>query len=175
MLPLLLVDGYNLLFSQKGFDKFHYALDGEVDPYENARNVLLGKLSACVKDEYETIVVFDGISHAGKSKQKMKVAGIDVRFSRSGESADTMLEKLATEAVKAGHKTYLATNDMVIRQTCAPLGVEIFSTSKLMEDIADTETSAREALNEAPVQKMTIEDRLDAKTCEKLRAFLRRK
>lgn len=172
MLPLLLVDGYNVLFSRHGFADPNQLAAEEIDPTSEARDAFLGKLATLVKGAYETIVVFDGATQTESMRKHMRVHGLEVRFSTSPQTADSVLEALATEAREQGRRVCIATNDMLVRQTCAPLGVQIFSVSKLLEDMHDAEESAKESLADTPAQKMTVADRLDSDTLKKLKALL---
>ncbi len=177
---LLLVDGYNVLFARGGVtaggagaQEARRTDDAEaIDPYETARNGLVSRLAAAYKASYELVVVFDSGRNIGVLDAESCVAGVRVVFSRHGESADAVIERLCSEALHKGRDVVVATNDAAVRATCAGAGAEIFSATKVLEDAGEAAELAAEFMEEETVQKMTLGDRLDPSVYAKLRAFV---
>lgn len=180
MRALLLVDGYNVLFARGGVTAGGAGVqeagctdDAEaIDPYETARNGLVSRLAAAYKASYELVVVFDSGRNIGVLDAQNCVAGVRVVFSRHGESADAVIERLCSEALREGRDVVVATNDVAVRATCAGAGAEIFSAAKVLEDVGEAAELAAEFMEEEAVQKMTLGDRLDPSVYAKLRAFV---
>ena len=84
----LIVDGYNLLASAG-------SLSGRL---EMARDALLHELAAYRNRKSHTItVVFDGWQQGQLSEQREHRAGIQVIYSKRGERADQVIQRLARE------------------------------------------------------------------------------
>ncbi len=87
----IIIDGYNLIRQSP--------LLSSIDRKDirRGRDALLDLLAAYKKTRPHRItVVFDGISDSLFSSAKEKIKGIDVRFSRRPDSADTVIKELAS-------------------------------------------------------------------------------
>ena len=86
----IIIDGYNLIRQSKSLS----ALDRQ--DLQLGREALLDMLSAYKKINRHTItVVFDGTNAPPFSQHKDQIKGIQVKFSRSGESADAVIKRMA--------------------------------------------------------------------------------
>jgi len=86
----IIIDGYNLI---RQSDTFR-SLDRR--SMQRGREALVDMLAAYRKIKSHTItVVFDGAQAPPLSQQKDRVKGIIIVFSRYGESADTVIKRLA--------------------------------------------------------------------------------
>lgn len=84
----ILVDGYNLIGSDKG-------LTSALEP---KRNQLIQKLSAYSRERgYPVTVVFDGWRGGWARESEQKSGGVQIIFSRLGEKADEVIKRLAKE------------------------------------------------------------------------------
>lgn len=84
----LIVDGYNLLASAGN-------LSGHL---ESARETLVHDLAAYRHRKHHLItVVFDGWQQGGPSEQREHRAGVQVIYSKRGERADQVIQRLARE------------------------------------------------------------------------------
>ncbi len=87
----IIIDGYNLIRQSPLLS----SLDRR--DIQLGRRALLDLLAAYKKTRPHRItVVFDGISDSLFSSAKEKIKGIDVRFSRRPDSADTVIKGLAS-------------------------------------------------------------------------------
>jgi predicted RNA-binding protein with PIN domain len=87
----IIIDGYNLIRQSPSL--------GSLDrrDIQLGRRALLDLLAAYKKIRPHRItVVFDGISDSVFSSDKEKIKGIEVRFSRRPDSADTVIKELAS-------------------------------------------------------------------------------
>lgn len=85
----ILVDGYNLL------GVFHKNL-------EKAREDLINRLEKyCNIKGHDLIVVFDGWKEGQPLETKFRIGGVNVIYSRLGEKADSVIERILRERKKA--------------------------------------------------------------------------
>ncbi|MDP3285390.1 MAG: NYN domain-containing protein [Desulfobacterales bacterium] len=91
-MPLhIIIDGYNLIRQSHSLS----SLDRK--DIQHGRRALLDMLAAYKKlRPHRITVVFDGISDSAFSSEKEKIKGIEVRFSRRSDSADTVIKELAS-------------------------------------------------------------------------------
>ncbi|RPH52822.1 MAG: hypothetical protein EHM85_01595 [Desulfobacteraceae bacterium] len=91
-MPLhIIIDGYNLIRQSPSLS----SLDRR--DIQLGRRALLDLLASYKKIRPHRItVVFDGISDSVYSSDKEKIKGIEVRFSRRPDSADTVIKELAS-------------------------------------------------------------------------------
>lgn len=89
----IVVDGYNLIRQSGAFRSAE-----RIGGLESGREALLRSLS-----QYRTVkshaitVVFDGGLGPANAKHRERRAGVDIVFSRVGESADCVIKKMAVE------------------------------------------------------------------------------
>ena len=112
-LALLVVDGYNVVHGTPRYasgsidehagagalaDVAHLSRDpyGH-DPFDRAREALVADVAAYAQGSYEPVVVFDAAGNLSSERPNWSTAGVRVVFSRTGESADTVIERLVTE------------------------------------------------------------------------------
>jgi predicted RNA-binding protein with PIN domain len=88
----LIVDGYNLIRQWP-----ELAMLDRAD-LEEGRGALLQELAAYRRAKrHEITVVFDGRERGGSAEAPSRVAGVTVRYSREGETADEVIGRLAAE------------------------------------------------------------------------------
>lgn len=99
----ILVDGYNLIGSDKGL----------TNTLEPKRNQLIQKLSTYSRERgYPVTVVFDGWRGGWARESEQKSGGVQIIFSRLGEKADEVIKRLAKEW---GSGCVVATSDRELR------------------------------------------------------------
>ena len=133
-MPLhIIIDGYNLIRNSptlKELDRRDIQLGREalVDRLVSYRKIRPHKIT----------VVFDGISAPAYSSGKDAVKGIQIVFSRRGQSADSVIKKMAR---KEREKAVVVSSDREIMASAAAsrsatLSVEEFENRLLMADYA---------------------------------------
>ena len=131
-LPLLVVDGYNVIHGTPRYaemidehagagalaDVAHLSRDpyGH-DPFDRVRQVLVADVAAYAQRSYEPVIVFDGSGNLSENRPDFSRAGVRVVFSRTGEDADTVIERLVTKARHDDRDVLLVTSDNTIRFT----------------------------------------------------------
>ena len=155
-LDLLVVDGYNVIFKS---ERYMARMDrsGVSDPFEQSRDLLISDVAAYAKGKYEPVVVFDAANNVSPERPYTERGGVRTIFSKTGESADTVV-----------------TSDSTIRATVGGIPVSRISSDVLVHDVDalaveyEHENAARQH------QRMTLEDRLSPEQREKLWKLLGR-
>ncbi len=112
----IIIDGYNLIGSEKG-------LRGDL---EGKRNQLIQQLQQYQEGkDYPITVVFDGWRSGWIHEVEERVGGITVIFSQQGEKADSVIQRLAREM---GSGCVVVTSDREVRSAAEASGaVAIYS------------------------------------------------
>ena len=187
--PLLLVDGYNVIYGTMPYqqlidehagagalsDMAHLSRDpyGH-DPFERAREALVTDVAAYAQGSYEPVIVFDAAGNLSEERPDLSRAGVRVVFSRTGESADAVLERLAVRARKANRDVLLVTSDNTIKFTVGGVPITTVSSQLLARDLAITSRDIEVSRQERSYGHMTLEDRLSPEAREKLWKLLGR-
>ena len=188
-LPLLVVDGYNVIYGTTRYqgmidehagagalaDVAHLSRDpyGH-DPFTVARESLVADVAAYAQGTYDPVIVFDAAGNLSSERPDFSRAGVRVVFSNVGESADTVIERLVTAARMENRDVLLVTSDNTIRFTVGGIPVTTVSSQLLAADIEVVEQDAHVARDERTHMHMTMEDRLDPATRDKLWKLLGR-
>lgn len=110
MAARIIVDGYNLIGSEKG-------LRGKL---ENQRNRLIQELRNYQERKgYLTTVVFDGWRAGWIYETEERIGNLTVIFSRQGEKADSVIKRLARGM---GSGCIVVTSDRELRQSVEASG-----------------------------------------------------
>ncbi|MDO4428744.1 MAG: NYN domain-containing protein [Atopobiaceae bacterium] len=169
---LLVVDGYNVIYkSARYLARMDETADG--DPFEQARDLLVADVAAYAKGRYEPVIVFDAAGNVSPERPDLSKAGVRLVFSPAGESADTVIERLVTEARLAPQAVTVVTSDNTIRATVGGIPVMRVSSDVLVTNMDALDVEYRQANAERQAQHMRLEDRIDPAAREKLWRLLR--
>lgn len=123
----ILVDGYNVIKNSPSFQAV------EARNLAGARTLLITQLVNRYRHTpHQVIVVFDGndiheqISHDRR---------IRIIYSRYGETADSVIARLAAEARVAGREVEMYSNDYEVQQAVSQQGGSIYTTSQLTHQL----------------------------------------
>jgi predicted RNA-binding protein with PIN domain len=115
----IIIDGYNLIRKSKRLSPL------DLQDIQLGRDTLVDMLAAYKKVKSHRItVVFDGTTTPGFSQQRDRHKGISIIFSHKGESADTVIKKLAR---KERQKALVVSSDQDIVQSAAASGAATVS------------------------------------------------
>ena len=180
---LLVVDGYNVLFAtpryqglvdkDEGSPGASYASRLGNDPFVRAREALAADVATYAQGRYEAVIVYDGARNLSPDRNNIASGGVGQIFSRQGESADAVIERLVTEAREAGREVALVTSDATIRAASGGPLTRISSAALVHEMEVDDESVAQ-ALQDRTHVPLTLADRLPADQREKLDRLLGR-
>lgn len=169
---LLVVDGYNVIYkSARYLARMDETVEG--DPFEQARDLLVADVAAYAKGRYEPVIVFDAAGNVSPERPDLSKAGVRMVFSAPGESADTVIERLVTEARLAPHAVTVVTSDRTIRATVGGIPVTRVSSDVLVSNMDALAVEYERENAERQTQHMRLEDRIDPAAREKLWRLLR--
>jgi predicted RNA-binding protein with PIN domain len=123
----ILVDGYNVIKNNLMFRA------AELKSLAEARSLLLRQLqNRYGHTTHRVIVVFDG---DGKCEQVIHEQHIRIIYSRYGETADSIIKRLAAEAQAAGRTVEMYSDDEDVRHAVAEHGGTIQTTKQLVKQV----------------------------------------
>ena len=134
---ILIVDGHSALHALEELRRAH-----EENP-RHGRQLLVDWLSVYQgATETSVVIVFDG-----QGRERGKEGGTEsealVLYSRAGESADTVIERLASVQARR-HRVTVASNDRLVLDAAMASGAEAISISGLEESVEETLGSFRD-------------------------------
>ena len=121
----IIVDGYNLI---RQSDNLSHLDDQDI---QLGREALLDRLAAYRRTRHHRItVVFDGANAPLFSQHKSQIKGIHVKFSRSGESADAVIKRMAD---REREKALVVSSDLDVVNFATSKGAATISSPKFEE------------------------------------------
>ena len=136
---ILLVDGHSVIFAWPDLAEIHRRNTA------SARENLVRRLTALQdSSEWEVAVVFDG--RGTKASSESEPSGIAVFYSKSGQTADEIIERLAAKYAATCEVT-VATDDHMERTTVEALGGMSISTDQLLAEIHTAESVLRDRIH----------------------------
>jgi predicted RNA-binding protein with PIN domain len=135
---ILLVDGHSVIFAWPDLAEIHRRNTA------SARETVVRRLTALQdSSEWEVAVVFDG--RGAKASSESQPSGIAVFYSKSGQTADEIIERLAAKYSSSCEVT-VATDDNMERTTVEALGGMSISTDQLLAEIKSADGALRERI-----------------------------
>ena len=143
MKPLLLVDGYNVIGAWTVPQREHLTI-------EESRDRLIHMIAdyAGYSGE-EVIVVFDGHYTDRPMSTRIEQYGIQVVFTRHGESADNYIEA-SCEAAPKWRKVRVATSDAVEQTVTMGRGAVRISSRELLMELSQVRTQGKRTVATPP-------------------------
>ena len=135
----LVVDGYNIIFA---WDELKKLAQVSLD---DARQALIHLLSNYRGIKGASSLVFDAYRVKGGGGTSQRVGGIDVVFTREGETADAYIEKLSYD-IGRNHRVKVATSDNLERVLVLGHGAQRLSASELKWEVEQVHLQIREFL-----------------------------
>lgn len=131
-MDILLVDGYNVINSWPEL----VALKGNL---EHARDKLVDILASySAYKGYRVMVVFDAHAVTGEdSHLEVVPGGLQVVYTKAGETADSYIERAAYQLVRAGRGVYVVTSDWDEQLTILGVGAWRVSTRELRSEVLE--------------------------------------
>ena len=169
---VLIIDGYNVIRNNKRYAGLGLDYEGGAG-WNKAREALVNDAAYFAQGSYEhCTVVFDGAGNPSSEGKPLEKAGIDIIFSPSGVSADSVIETLAHEAREKGLEVVVVSSDFTIQSTVYGGGVTRMSAAGFGIDSEVLEQEWREN-SRTESSKNTIAGRIDKDTLAKLNAIVR--
>jgi predicted RNA-binding protein with PIN domain len=127
----LIVDGHSIIFQWPELRAMHGMRSGA------ARDELIRRLTQYQDaTDVRVVAVFDGRSE--KQNEATEPGGIQIFYSRTGQTADTIIERLCAKYAKQ-HDIVVATDDLMERQTALTFGAFTVSSEMLRTLIDDAD------------------------------------
>lgn len=167
---LLIVDGYNVLRSGSRYKRIT-SPDYTDDTFNTARERLINDVVNYAGRDYKAVIVFDGGSNQFSQGALERLGDVQIMFSRAGETADKVIEKLAFDARERMIETLVVTSDATVQDTVFGGGVDRMSAEGFSSEVGMYYDEAR--LDETPKvsKKATVASRIPADTLAKLKAL----
>lgn len=164
----LFVDGYNIIGAWQELTKLK-----DVD-LEAARRKLIDEMveyqaTSC----YRIVLVFDGHLVKNNKGTQEVYSNIEVIYTKEGETADTMIERLVAHLPKY-HRTYVATSDRVEQEFILTKGALRISARELRLWIKEAKLETKKILKRGVSTQRGARNALDAQLSESLRQALKK-
>lgn len=159
MKRLLIVDGYNLINIGERYKEAKE--DGDL---EGSRVRLIEDLAAfATLTDVDIIAVFDAAGTGRNEQHKARILGIEVWFTRGGESADSVIERLAYD-LSSEREIVVATSDYAQQKAVSRRGVSIKSARQLALEMLHALNEAKKTFEDVNRSggRVRLEDRIDA-------------
>ncbi len=158
----LIVDAYNVMHASPEYRRL---LDRDV---ATACERLVDGLASYAAGRWHATVVFDGGGRNGE-ETRAETGGVVVINTAAGNSADTVVERLAREARDAARAAVVVTSDATTQWTVLGEGITRMSARELIADMAIERGESREHGRRGPRSST-----LDARVSEAARSSLLR-
>ena len=145
---ILLVDGHSVIFAWADLAEIHQRNTAA------AREKLVRRLTGLQDStEWEVAVVFDG--RGAKASSDSVPHGIAVFYSKSGQTADEIIERLAAK-YSATCEVTVATDDHMERTTVEALGGMSMSTEQLLSETNSAGSALRERIQNLSSRRVGV-------------------
>ena len=155
-----MIDGYNLIHS-------HQRLSGLMgQDADSAREGLLGELSSLASPDYYglVIVVFDAAGSYRAESAIEKRQGIQVVFTRGGQTADSFIEAAVGHMIPEC-EVHVATSDRMLANITSGFGAICIDGASLLRSAEEAQQETREEIKRMSQQSRTpLEERVSEET-----------
>lgn len=166
---LLIVDGYNVLRSGSRYARIELP-DYTDDTFNQARERLINDVVDFAGPDRAAVIVFDAANNAyAATESDTAIGGVRVMFTRRGQSADRLIEKLAYDAKERGVETLVVSSDAGIQDAVFGGGVDRMSAAGFCQEMELHAREVREENSPKIARKSTIEERVSPDMAMRLR------
>ncbi|MCR4443086.1 MAG: NYN domain-containing protein [Peptococcaceae bacterium] len=165
----LVIDGYNMINAWPELNRI------KEESFEDARQKLIEILENYqgIK-KIRIIIVFDAHQVKGGLERKETHHSVEVIFTREGETADMLIERMVGELSRRGY-TFVATSDWIEQSISLQRGALRISARELYEDIKNTVSGAMELARDERKGLGSLHYHLPVEVKEKLEKWRRGK
>lgn len=168
---LLIVDGYNVLRSGSRYARITLP-DYTDDTFNVARERLVNDVIAYAGRSMEAIIIYDGAERVADHSEAETIGGVCVMFSKRGQSADNLIEKLAHDARERGVETLVVTSDATIQDTVFGGGVDRMSAEGFCQELSSRDEDVTDDRAPAIASKRTVADRISPEVAARLKRMV---
>ncbi|MGN1399098.1 MAG: NYN domain-containing protein [Erysipelotrichaceae bacterium] len=124
---MLIVDGYNILFSYQKVKPFLQ------DNLDGARDILINDIASLAGYQgYKTYIIFDAYRLNDNLGKQIKMGDTTVVYTRENQNADSFIEKMVHENIKS-YQITVATSDMAVQNMVLGDGAIRMSANQLQQ------------------------------------------
>jgi len=138
------------------------------DEWDLARDALVSDVASYAGQQFDASVVFDGKSNPVSNRKEDKMLGVTVIFSDQGKTADSVIERLAKQAVDAGIEVELVSSDAMVQWTSLGKGVVRRSAREFAQQLSFGYSEWERERDSHP-KRSTLADRISPEAAEILR------
>ena len=153
MIPLLLVDGYNVIGQWARAERKGWTIDMSRERLGH----LLAEYAAF--EGLEVILVFDGAYSERLTRSEEKSGQLSIVFTRQGETADQYIERLADQTPKR-RELRVATSDNVEQTVVLGRGASRVPVRELLRDIEESRKKQSQRVGDKTIKAYPIYQRL---------------
>lgn len=169
MKEYLIVDGYNIIYAWPELN------EAKEDSLEYARAKLVEILANYASlSGQEVVLVFDAYRQKKRIDRAEKIDGIEVIYTRYGETADTLIERLAGELVRKG-AVYVATSDWAEQGVVFGRGAYRITPEELRIQVDQVKKESEALWSQTKPMDNYLESHLKGKTRLQLERWRRKK
>lgn len=165
-----IIDGYNVINSWPELIK----LKGDLAEARDNLTHVLDEYGAFEK--FDISIVFDAMFTDDEEHREQISPHTEVIYTGEGETADSLIERLAYESVRRGREVHVVTSDGAEQSVILGAGAYRIPSLEFRKFVRRTKKQLKkEYLGHVtlPVARLEVEDRLDSETAQKL-DFLRK-
>ena len=148
----------------------------QADPYlrlaragewDLARDALISDVASYAGQHFSATIVFDGKSNPVAQRKEDNILGVQVIFSDYGKSADSVIERLAKQAIAAGLEIEVVSSDAMVQWTSLGKGVVRRSAAEFAQQLSFG-YSEWERQRDAPPSRSTLIKRISPEAADLL-------
>ncbi len=165
---LLIVDGYNVLRSGSRYAAIT-SPDYTDDTFNQARERLINDVISYAGMRSDAVIVFDAADNEFAVAESDAVIGcVRIVFTRRGQSADRLIERIAHDAKERDVETMVVSSDAGIQDAVFGGGVDRMSAEGFCQEMEMLIQDAREDVAPVISKKNTLADRISPEARAKL-------
>ncbi|MCG0275933.1 MAG: NYN domain-containing protein [Thermosediminibacteraceae bacterium] len=153
----LFIDGYNVI------NAWPELIEAKSVSLETARDKLVDIMADyAAQTGINVVVVFDAHNVEGGRGGRYHINGVEVVFTREGETADNYIEKTVS-SLGMGNKIRVATSDWIEQQIVMGHGAIRLSARELRNEVMALAERRRQLEERKKLERQTLEERIDKK------------
>ena len=156
MKDYLIVDGYNIIYSWPMFKRY---IDSGIEHARSKLTDILVDYSSL--QGQKVVVVFDAYKRKGAKDRTELVNGVEVVYTKEGETADSRIERLAGELLAQGAVVHVATSDWAEQGIIFGQGAYRVTPGELLNGINEVNETSKKLWTTASPLDNYLENRLN--------------
>ena len=168
-----IIDGYNVIHAWPELDALAH---GEL---AEARDRLIHVLSEYgAYQKYDVTIVFDALFTNEDVHDEKRGKHLEIVYTAEGETADSYIERLAYESVRAGREVHVVTSDGAEQSVILGVGAYRLPSRELRREVKRVKKQIRNEYISKPeraIGRNQVSDRIDSDVAARLDAMRKHK